>query len=118
MARRPADLLEVVVLAGDAQAALVVDRPGVRALLGAGQDVLELDHARVREEQRLVAGRDEAGAGHDRVAALGEELDEAAADLGGGQRRDPRIVLGDGGSASAAMVPNGRSTDRGIGLGA
>ena len=94
VARRPADLLEVVVLAGDAQAALVVDRPGVGALLGAGEDVLELDHARVREEQRLVAGRDEAGAGHDGVAALGEELEEPPADLGGGQRRDPRVVVG------------------------
>ena len=91
VARRPADLLEVVVLAGDAQAALVVDRPRVRARLGAGEDVLELDHAGVGEEQRLVAGRDEAGAGHDGVAALGEELDEPAADLGGGQRHDPRI---------------------------
>ncbi len=54
---RPADLLEVVVLAGDAQAALVVDRPVVAARLGAGEDVLELDHARVREQERLVAGR-------------------------------------------------------------
>ena len=33
--------------------------------------------------------------GHDRVAALGEELEEAATDLGGGQRHDPRI-RGDG----------------------
>ena len=91
VARRPADLLEVVVLAGDAQAALVVDRPRVRARLGADQDVLELDHPGVREQQGRVAGRDEAGAGHERVAALGEELDEPAADLGGGQRHDPRI---------------------------
>ena len=97
VARRPPDLLEVVVLAGDAQAALVVDGAVVGARLGAGQDVLELDHPRVREEQRRVAGRDEAGAGHDGVAALGEELDEAAADLGGGQRDDPRIVGRDGG---------------------
>ena len=97
VARRPPDLLEVVVLAGDAQAALVVDRARVRARLGAGQDVLELDHPRVREQQRLVAGRDEARAGHDGVAALGEELDEPAADLGGGQRHDPRVGGLDGG---------------------
>ena len=45
VARRPPDLLEVVVLAGDPQAPLVVDGPGVRALLGPGQDILELDHA-------------------------------------------------------------------------
>ena len=97
VARRPADLLEVVVLARDAQAALVVDRSRVRARLGTDQDVLELDHPGVREEQRRVAGRDEARAGHDGVAALGEELDEPAADLGGGQRHDPRIWGLDGG---------------------
>ncbi len=97
VARRPPDLFEVVVLAGDAQAALVVDRPLVRARLGADQDVLELDHPRVREQQRRVPGRDQAGAGHDGVTALGEELDEAAADLGSGQRDDPRIFGRNGG---------------------
>ena len=61
MARRPADLLEVVVLAGDPQAALVVDRPLVAPRLGPGEDLLELDHPGVREQQGLVAGRDEAG---------------------------------------------------------
>ncbi len=96
MARRPADLLEVVVLAGDPQDPLVVRRPGVVALLDAGQDVLELDHAGVREEERRVAGRDEAGARHGRVAAFREELDEASTDLGGGQRPDPGVVLRDG----------------------
>ena len=44
VARGPADLLEVVVLAGDAQAALVVDGTRVVALLDARQRVLELDH--------------------------------------------------------------------------
>ena len=91
VARRAADLLEVVVLAGDAQAALVVHGPRVRARLGTDEHVLELDHPRVGEQQRRVTGRDEAGAGHGGVAALGEELDEPAADLGGGQRHDPGI---------------------------
>ena len=90
VARRPADLLEVVVLAGDPQAALVVDRPDVVALLDPGQRVLELDHAGVREQQRLVARRDEAGAGDDRVAALGEELQEARPDFGRGEIRESR----------------------------
>jgi hypothetical protein len=91
MARGPPDLLEVVVLAGDPQAALVVDRAVVRPGFRAGEDLLELDHAGVREEERRVAGRDEARAGHDGVPALGEELDEPAADLSGGQRLDPRV---------------------------
>ena len=117
MARRAPDLLEVVVLAGHAQAALVVDGPVVRARLRAGQDVLELDHAGVREQQRLVAGRDEARAGHDRVAALGEELDEPAADLGGGQRDDARVPVGmgvdigrNGTQRTVSRRPQGRPT--------
>jgi hypothetical protein len=44
MTRRPADLLEVVVLAGDAETALVIDGAVVAALLGTRQHVLELDH--------------------------------------------------------------------------
>ena len=93
VARRTPDLLEVVVLAGDPQRPLIVDRAGIAALLGAGQDVLELDHPAVREEQGLVAGRDEARARHDRVAALGEELDEAPTDL----RREAATRSGDPG---------------------
>ena len=97
VAGRAADLLEVVVLAGDAQDALVVDGALVRPRLGAGEDVLELDHARVREEQRRVAGRHEAALRHDGVAALGEEVDEAAPDLGSRQRPDPRVRVHRGG---------------------
>ena len=83
----PPDLLEVVVLARDAQAALGVHGPRVGARLHAAQDVLELDHAAVGEQQRLVAAGHEAGAGHDRVSAGLEEGEEAAADLIGGQGR-------------------------------
>ena len=86
VARRAADLLEVVVLAGHAQAALRVHGPRVGALLHAPEDVLELDHAAVGEEQRLVPAGHQAGAGHDLVAAGREEAQEAGADLVGGQR--------------------------------
>ena len=92
VARRAPHLLEVVVLAGDPQAALEVDGPGVAALLGPGQGVLERDHAGVDEQQGLVAGRHERRGRHDLVAALGEELHEPPADLGGGQRGDPRVM--------------------------
>ena len=91
VARPAADLLEVVVLAGDAQAALVVDRAFVAPRLGPGQDVLELDHPRVREEKGLVAGRDEAGRRDDLVTALVEEREEPPPDLGGGQSLDPGV---------------------------
>jgi hypothetical protein len=95
MARRATDLLEVVVLAGDTQAALVVDRTRVAAALLPSEDVLELDHAAVREQQRLIAGRDEARARHDRVSTFGEELDEALPKLRRRPRHDPG-VRGDG----------------------
>jgi hypothetical protein len=89
--RRSPDLLEIVVLAGDAQAALVIDGTRVGPRLRASEDILELDHAGVREQQRLVAGRHERGAGDDRMAALGEKVDEPPPDLGGGQRLDPGV---------------------------
>ena len=87
----PPHFLEVVVLAGDAQDALVVDGAVVGARLRAREHFLELDHARVGEQQRLVAGRDQGRGRHDRMAALREELDEAAPDLVRGQELDPRI---------------------------
>ncbi len=105
VAWRAPDLLEVVVLAGHAQAALDVDRARVGDLRGAGQHLLELDHARVREEERLVAGRHEAGAGHHRVSAFGEELDEAAAELGSRQRPDAWVRRG-GRDGHPPMVRN------------
>ena len=91
VAGRPPHLLEVVVLPGDSQDPLVVDRAPVRASLAAGQDVLELDHPRVREEERLVAGRDQARARHDLVPSLGEERHETAADLVRRKRDDPLV---------------------------
>src|SRR5258706_2476933 len=97
----PADLLEIVVLAGDAQHPLVVDRTGVRPLLGAREDVLELDHPAVREEERLVSGRHEAGARHDRVEALLEILEKPPPDLRGGPGLDPGI----GGAGRARHRP-------------
>jgi hypothetical protein len=95
MPRRPADLLEVVVLARHAQTALVVDGPRIAARLRSREHVLELDHARVREQQRLVPGRHEAGTRDHGMATFGEELEEAPPDLRGWQRADPGIT-GDG----------------------
>src|SRR5262249_37295479 len=112
VAGRPPHLLEIVVLAGDPQDALVVDRAAVAPLLGPGEDVLELDHPRVREEERLVARRHEAGAGPRGVAALLEELDEAPADLRGGKRRDAWITLGGGARHPAEWYRTARARPR------
>jgi hypothetical protein len=112
VARGPANLLEVVVLACDPEDTLVVGGPVVAPCLRAGEDILELDHPGVREQEGLVAGRDEARAGHDGVAALREELEEAAADLGSGQADDPRISFEARGPHRAQWYRTGPS-DRG-----
>ena len=84
MARGIADRVEVVVLAAGTQAALHVGRAHVRQLLAAEEDVLELDHARVREQQGRVVTRHERRRGHDSVALGLEEVEEGLADFGAG----------------------------------
>ena len=80
-----AHVVEVVVLAAGAHALLRGGGARVVALLAAGEDVLELDHAGVGEQQRRVVLGDERRGGDAAVAALLEELEERLADLGGGK---------------------------------
>ena len=68
------DVFEVVVLAAGADAFLATGGALVVALLQAEEDVLELIHAGVGEEQRGVANRDERRAAHDPVIFLLEEV--------------------------------------------
>src|SRR3954468_2471427 len=83
MPRGVADVLEIVVLAARAQAAL----RGGRALIGTRllpeEHVLELNHARVDEQERRIVRRHERARGHDAVALGTEILEEARADLAG-----------------------------------
>src|ERR1700751_5888075 len=81
MARGVADILEIVVLAAGAQAALASGGPQIVALLLAEKHVLELHHAGVREEQRRVVPRHERARGHDHVALAAEELQKSAAHI-------------------------------------
>ena len=69
MARRPADGVEVVVLAAGPHALLHVDHPRrvVRDRLLAEEVRDELHHPRVREHRRRRVVRDQAGRGHERV---------------------------------------------------
>ncbi len=113
VAGRAPDLLEVVVLAGDPQAALHVDGARVAPLLGPGEDLLELDHARVREQEGLIAGWDQAGAGHDRVAAPGEEVEEARRTSAAG-----RAFTGVGGVSRGRHPANGTERRARHGFGA
>src|SRR5688572_6548936 len=81
VARGVADVLEVVVLAARAHAALRARRPPVAALVLAEEDVLELDHAGIREQERRVVARHERRRRHHRMAARAEELQERRPEL-------------------------------------
>ncbi len=59
-----ADVLEVVVLAARANALLRGRGPVVIAMFGAEEDVLELVHARIGEEQGRVVGGNQGGRVH------------------------------------------------------
>ena len=77
---RPADGLEVVVLAADAHALLDRGRPRVAPLFESQEDVLELVHPGVGEQDGRVVLGQERRAPDDLVAPLGEVLEEGLAD--------------------------------------
>ena len=80
-----ADIVQVVVLAAGAHAFLRGDRPVVGPLLDAGEDVLELHHAGIGEQQGRVVVRHQRRGGHDLVAVPAEIVEEGRADLVGGR---------------------------------
>src|SRR6185436_8754930 len=79
--RGVADVLQVVVLAAGAHASLGGGRAVVGTLLLAEENVLELHHAGVDEQQRRVVCRHERARGHDDVSLRLEIVEEARADL-------------------------------------
>ncbi len=81
VAARVADVFQVVVLAARAHAFLRAGGARVVALLQAQEDVLELVHAGVGEQQRRVVGRDQRRAAHHAVAAGGKEVEKALSDF-------------------------------------
>ena len=91
VARGVAHVLEVVVLAAGAHAFLRGGRAHIGALLLAGEDVLELHHAGVREHQRGVVARHERRGSDDLVAVLREIIEEGLADVA--RTRHGRLAL-------------------------
>ena len=83
VARGIADVLQVVVLAAGAHALLRGDGAAVVAGLGAGEDVLELHHAGVGEQQRRVVVGNQRRGGHDLVTVGLEVVKKVGADLVG-----------------------------------
>ena len=84
VARRVADVVQVVVLAAGAHALLGGDGARVVTLLGAGKDVLELHHAGAGEHQGGVVARHQRPRGNLLVAVAREVIQERPADVVGG----------------------------------
>ncbi len=78
-------IVEIIVFAGDAHTFLRISGAGVRARPRAQEDVLELVHTGVGEQEGGIILRHETGAGHNRVAPLGKIIQESLANLGAGQ---------------------------------
>ena len=76
-----AHVFQVVVLSAGADALLAVGGPVVRAGLAPQEDVLELVHAGVGEQQRRILRGQQRTGGDRRVAALNEKVDELATDF-------------------------------------
>ena len=88
---RPAHVLQVVVFAAGANAFLVIHRAHVFVGAPPEENVLELVHPRVGEEQRGIIPGHHAGTRHDRVAAVGEKAGKGLSQFGSGQFRDSFI---------------------------
>ena len=76
-----ANVVEVVVFAAGPHALLTARSRVVGPLFAAEEDILELVHARVDEEQRGILGRNQRRAFDNRMAAVCEELEESPANL-------------------------------------
>ena len=86
-----ADVFQIVVLAAGAHALLRSRCPRVVALFEAEEDVLELVHSRVGEEQRRVVCRDERRGVHLAVPLLNEEVQKLAADFIAGEHGKTKV---------------------------
>src|ERR1043166_1321732 len=81
VARSLPHLIEIIVLAAGAQTFLRRTGASIIALLVAEKDVLELIHARVREEQRRIVGGQKRAGAHTRMAVPLKVLEEFFANL-------------------------------------
>src|SRR5204862_7039784 len=76
-----ADVVQVVVLAAGTNTFLGGGSAFVRSLCQAGDDVLELHHARVGEHQGRVIARNQRGRRHDLMAVNGKEFEKSRPDF-------------------------------------
>jgi hypothetical protein len=78
-----ADVFQIVVLAAGADAFLRRGGAAVGPLFEAGEDVLELHHAGVGEQQGRVVARHQRARRHDLVAVLRKIVEKRGADVVG-----------------------------------
>jgi hypothetical protein len=81
MAARETDIFQVVMLAAGADALLRTGGAAVVALFHAQEDVLELVHTGVGEQQRRIVGGHQRRTAHDAMAASGKEVEKALSDF-------------------------------------
>ena len=94
MARGVADILKIVVLAAGAHAFLRGHRAGVVPRLHPGEDVLELHHAGIDEQQGRIVLRHQRRRGDHRMPVGGKVVQERAAQIVGAEhdrRRHPPL---------------------------
>jgi len=82
MAGGEAHVFEIIVLAAGPYAALRGSRPGIGTPLQVQEDILELHHARVGEQQRGIAGRHQAAAGYYLMILGGKKIEKGLANVG------------------------------------
>src|SRR5579863_10326533 len=95
MAVREADIFQVVMLAAGPHAFLRTRRARVFALVEAQENVLELIHSGVGEQQSRVVRRHERRTAHDTMAALTEKFQERAADFIAAWQNGPLFAIRD-----------------------
>jgi hypothetical protein len=83
MARAWADVLQIVVLAADAHALLAGGGALVRPLFQSQEDILELVHAGIDQQQGRVVGRHQAAAGNRFMALFSKVVEPILANLVG-----------------------------------
>ena len=96
MSGRVADILEIVVLAAGAYAFLRGRGASVRTLVEAEENILELVHAGIGEQERRIVERHQRTGSDDLMAPGGKEVEEGLANLGtfhGGRTRRAKALI-------------------------
>lgn len=76
VARGIADIVEIIVFATCPQALLRGDGTAIGALFQAGEHILELNHARIREQQGWIVLRHQRAGGDNFMALASEKFEE------------------------------------------